>query len=68
MKEVAMRRAIFWLGWCILAILPLIFIAQIIIVDNLPEVELWKWAVPIVAIAMIALARSRDDVLKHHLV
>ena len=51
----------------ILAVLPLIFIAQIIIIDNLPNVELWKWAVPLVAVFMIVAARNRDDVLKHRL-
>ena len=62
-----MRRAIFWLGWVILAVLPLILIGQILMIDNLPEIELWKWAVPVIAVGMIIGARNRDDVLKHRL-
>ena len=63
-----MRRAIFWLGWSVLAILPLVFVAQIVIADNLPEVELWQWCIPIIAVLMIVGSRNRDEVLKHRVV
>lgn len=62
-----MRRAIFWLGWAILIALPVIFTVQVIVSQDLPRVEPWKWLVPFVAVLMIYLARNRDDVLKHHI-
>ncbi len=61
-----MRRAIFWVGWAILFILPVIFAIQIFIAEDLPPVEAWKWVVPAVAVLMIYLGRNRDDVFKHH--
>ncbi len=61
-----MRRVIFWVGWAILFILPVIFAIQIFIAEDLPPVEAWKWIVPAVAVLMIYLGRNRDDVFKHH--
>lgn len=61
-----MRRAIFWLGWAILFILPVIFLAQAWIIQDIPPVEMWKWVVPAVALLLVYLGRNRDDVFKHH--
>ena len=63
-----MRRFLFWLGWGVLFLLPLVYGIQIFIVQDLPRVELWKWAVPFAAIVLIYFSRNRDDVLKHHVV
>jgi hypothetical protein len=63
-----MRRTLFWLGWAVLFVLPVVYGIQIFITQDLPRVELWKWAVPLVAIVLIYFSRDRDDVLKHHVV
>ncbi|HET8798346.1 MAG TPA: hypothetical protein VFO89_11700 [Thermoanaerobaculia bacterium] len=63
-----MRKTLFWLGWAVLFVLPVVYGIQIFITQDLPRVELWKWAVPFVAIVLIYLSRDRDDVLKHHVV
>lgn len=63
-----MRKKLFWLGWIILFALPVIYGIQIIVTQDLPAVEPWKWAVPFAAALLIWLARNRDDVLKHHIV
>ena len=62
-----MRKALFWLGWAVLLALPIVFTVQIIITQDLPAVEIWKWAVLAAAVLLVYFARSRDDVLKHHI-
>ncbi len=62
-----MRRALFWLGWAILSILPVIFAIQVYIIEDVPPIEAWKWIVPAVALVLIYLGRNRDDVFKHHI-
>lgn len=63
-----MRRAIFWLGWAILIVLPVIFTIQVLMIQDLPKIQPWKWLVPAVAVLMVFFARNRDDVLEHHVV
>ncbi|HEX2835286.1 MAG TPA: hypothetical protein VHW00_19890 [Thermoanaerobaculia bacterium] len=63
-----MRKALFWIGWSVLLALPLLFTAQIFIIQDLPKIEPWKWAVPFAAVVVIFFSRNRDDVLKHHIV
>ncbi|MGN6186781.1 MAG: hypothetical protein ACTHQM_24355 [Thermoanaerobaculia bacterium] len=63
-----MRKALFWFGWVVLFVLPVLFIAQIIMIDDLPRITAWQWLVPFAAIVLIYFARNRDDVLKHHVV
>lgn len=63
-----MRKVMFWLGWTIFILLPIAFIAEIVIIQDLPKIEPWQWAIPVVAYALVTLGRNRDDVLKHHLV
>lgn len=63
-----MRKALFWFGWFVLFVLPVLFIAQIIMIDDLPRITAWQWLVPFAAIVLIYFARNRDDVLKHHVV
>jgi hypothetical protein len=63
-----MRKAIYWLGWALLLVLPVIFGIQIYLLQDLPKVEPWKWVVPFLAVLMIYVFRNRDDVLKHHVV
>lgn len=62
-----MRRVIFWTGWAILFVLPVIFTVQVFMIQDLPPVQPWKWLVPGVAVVMIYFSRNPDDVLKHHL-
>ena len=63
-----MRRAFFWFGWVVLAILPVMFFVEVYMIQDLPKIQLWKWAIPFVAIVVIYFSRNRDDVLKHHVV
>jgi hypothetical protein len=67
-QEVVMRKALFWFGWVVLVALPLIFTIQILVTQDLPKVELWKWAIPFAAVVLIFFSRNRDDVLKHHVI
>ena len=61
-------RILYWFGWSVLAALPVIYGIQIYWTQDLPAVEPWQWVVPFAAIVLIYFSRSRDDVLKHHLV
>jgi hypothetical protein len=63
-----MRKKLFWLGWAVLLVLPVIYGVQIYLSQDLPDVRLWQWAIPFAASLLIYLSRNRDDVLKHHLV
>lgn len=62
-----MRKALWWFGWVVLFILPVIFIAQVFMLQDLPKVEPWKWLIAFAAVAIIYFSRNRDDVLKHHI-
>lgn len=61
-----MRKTLFWAGWTILFLLPIAYGVEIAWSDDLPHVQLWKWAILAVAVLLIYVARNRDDVLKHH--
>lgn len=63
-----MRRKLFWLGWIVLFVLPVIYGIQIYMIQDFPPVEPWKWAIPIGAALLIYFSRNADDVLKHHVV
>jgi hypothetical protein len=63
-----MRKSLFWLGWGVLLALPIAFVAQGLIIQDLPKVALWQWFVPLAAIVLIYVSRNTDDVLKHHVV
>ena len=63
-----MRKILFWFGMLLLAALPVAYGIQIYVTQDLPLVEPWKWALLFVAVVLTYFARSRDDVLKHHLV
>src|SRR5688572_16371889 len=62
-----MRKTLFWTGWAILFVLPVIFGIQIFMTQDLPPVQLWKWGVLGGAILLIYFARNRDEVFKHHI-
>ncbi|HEX9160946.1 MAG TPA: hypothetical protein VF980_04495 [Thermoanaerobaculia bacterium] len=62
-----MRRALYWIGWAILFSLPLAFTIEIIVTQDLPAVQAWKWAILAGAVLLTYFARNRDDVLHHHL-
>ena len=62
-----MRRVIFWLGWTVFLLLPIAFVTEILVIQDLPAIQLWQWAVPLVAVALIVAGRNRDDVLNHHI-
>ena len=63
-----MRKKLYWTGWVILFLLPVIFAIQIFISQDLPPVQLWKWGILAGAVLLIYFARNRDDVFKHHIV
>ncbi|HET7706438.1 MAG TPA: hypothetical protein VFM36_10155 [Thermoanaerobaculia bacterium] len=63
-----MRKTLYWTGWGILFLLPVIFAIQIYISQDLPPVQLWKWGILAGAVLLIYFARNRDDVFKHHIV
>ena len=63
-----MRRKLYWFGWIILFALPVIFTAQIIIMQDLPKVEPWKWVLLFAVVVLIYFSRNTDDVLKRHIV
>jgi hypothetical protein len=63
-----MRKALFWFGWVVLALLPVLFFYEVWAIQDLPKVQLWKWGIPVAAILLIFFSRNRDDVLKHHVV
>ena len=66
-KELLMRKTLFWIGWAVLFVLPVIIGVQIYLTQDLPDVTLWKLLIPFGAIVVIFFSRNRDDVLKHHL-
>jgi len=63
-----MRRLLFWSGWAVLLLLPLLYGIQIYLVQDLPKIEHWQWLVVLGAVLLIYASRNRDDVLKHHVV
>lgn len=62
-----MRRALFWFGWVVLFVLPVLFAIEIYRLQDLPAVQVWQWGVLAGAVVLIYFTRDRDDVLKHHL-
>lgn len=67
-KEAAMRRTLFWLGMIVLIALPVVYAVQIVVTQDLPRVEVWKWAVLFAAVILVYFARNHDEVLRHRLV
>jgi hypothetical protein len=63
-----MRRRLFWLGWIVLFTLPVIFATEIIILQDLPSIEPWKWAILFAAVVLVYFTRNTDEVMKHHVV
>jgi len=62
------RKLVVWLGWSALIVFPIIFAIEIIVIQDLPLVQPWKWAILVGAVFMIYLARDRDNALRHHVV
>ena len=62
-----MRRWLYWSGWTIVLIIPIAFLAEAILIQDVPGLRIWKIAIAVIGLAMIVLGRNRDDVLKHHL-
>lgn len=62
------RKLFVWFGWSALVALPIIFAIEIMVIQDLPHVQPWKWAILVGAVVMLYLARDRDDALKHHVV
>lgn len=61
-----MRRFFFWFGWAMLAIIPIAYTAEILVKEDLPAVQPWKWVLLFGVVALIYFTRNRDEVLKHH--
>lgn len=63
-----LRKGLYYFGWAVLIALPIVFAVQIFMIQDLPKVEPWKWAVPFLAVVLIYFTRNRDEVLHHHVV
>lgn len=63
-----MRRTFYWIGWVLLIGLPIAYGVQIVLTQDLPPVEPWKWAALLVSLLLVYFARNPDDVLRHRLV
>jgi len=63
-----MRKALWRIGWSILFVLPIIYIIQIVLTQDLPPVAPWQWVLLFGVVAVLYFARDRDDVLKHHVI
>ena len=61
-----MRRMLFWFGWAVLLLFPVLYGIQIYLVQDLPRIESWKWLAVLGAVLLIYVSRNRDDALKHH--
>lgn len=68
MQREQLRKLVFWFGWTVLFALPIVFMTEILIIDDLPVIQPWKWAILLAAVLIIYAARNRDDVLEHHVV
>lgn len=62
-----MRKALFWIGCAILIALPIVFTVEIMMIQDLPKIQMWKWGVLAAALLLVYFSRSRDDVLNHHI-
>jgi hypothetical protein len=63
-----MRKTLFWFGWIVLLALPVAYGVQIYLTQDIPRVEVWKWAVLLGAVVLVYGARNTDDALHHRLV
>ena len=63
-----MRKRLFWAGWAVLFALPIVFTIEIIVRQDLPDVQPWKWAILAGAVLLVYFARNTDEVFKHHVV
>ena len=63
-----MRRKLFWFGWIVFFLLPVIYATQIVITQDLPPVEPWKWGILFGTVVLIYFSRNRDEVMQHHVV
>ena len=63
-----MRKKLFWFGWIVLFALPVIYTTQIVLSQDLPPVEWWKWAIAFAVVVLIYFSRDTDEVLKHRVV
>lgn len=63
-----MRKKLFAAGWIVFFALPLAYVLEIVVTQDLPPVQWWKWAILLATVILIYVSRNRDDVLKHHVV
>lgn len=68
MQREQLRKFFYRLGWAILIVLPIAFIVEIVVSQDLPLVQPWKWVILFGAVALVYATRDRDDVLRHHVV
>ena len=68
MNRESMRKFFFWFGWTILILLPIAFTVEIFAIEDLPEIQPWKWALLFGAVILVYFTRNRDDALKHHVI
>jgi len=62
-----MRRAIFWSGWILFSLLPIAFVTEVLVRQDMPPLPPWKLLLPLIALFLVILGRNPDDVLNHHL-
>lgn len=63
-----MRKKLFATGWIVFFALPLAYVLEIVVTQDLPPVQWWKWAILLTTVVLIYASRNRDDVLKHRVV
>lgn len=61
-----MRKKLYWLGWIAFFALPVIYGIQIVVTQDLPVVQPWKWGILVAVVVLIYFSRNTDDVLRHH--
>ena len=61
------RKGIFWAGWVAMLVYSVIFVVQGWILQDIPPIAIWKWAVLGATVILIYSSRNTDEVFTHHL-
>jgi hypothetical protein len=63
-----MRKWIYRFGWCVLFVLPILYVAEIVVTQDLPLVAPWQWGVLTATVVLLYFSRDTDEVLRHRVV